>query len=70
MPAPINPEGVSTSRKNLVPDKMEADPAFCFFRLIKEVSTNGICDHLFQFFPGVRLGEDGFGEALGNKTAV
>ena len=70
MPAPINPEGVSTSRKNLVPDKMEADPAFRFFRLIKEVSANGICHHLFQFFPGVRLGEDGFGEAFGNKTAV
>ena len=70
MPAPTNPEGVSTSRQNLVPNKMEANPAFRFFRLIKEVSANGICHHLFQFFPGVCLGEDGFGEALGNETAV
>ena len=49
---------------------METNPTFCFFRLIKKVCVHGIFHHPLELIPRAGLGEDGFGKALGHKTAV
>ena len=69
-PCPRGHEGASTCRKDFVTNEVQTNLAFGFFRLVEEVTLNGIGNHSFEVFPTVGLGEDGFRKTFGHKATI